>query len=100
MTETFLTTGLVLTFILNLFLNGVMGQLWCMFNTLQIIMAMRYLKVTMPANINFVLETLDSIVNFSIMDTKVLKETFIVPIFGDENETDDDEASSSLAQQF
>ena len=63
-TETVLTIGFVFSFIFNLVFKGVMGQLWIMFNTLQIIMVLRHLKVTMPANIVFFLESLDRIVNF------------------------------------
>ena len=46
-----LTTGFALTFILNLLLNGVMSQLWNIFNTLEIILALHMLSVILPANV-------------------------------------------------
>lgn len=41
--EGVLKTGFAFTFALNLILNGVMSQLWSIFNTLQIIMALHLL---------------------------------------------------------
>ena len=49
--DTFMKTGFVVTFILNLALKGVMSQLWNIFNTLQIILALPLLTVVMPANV-------------------------------------------------
>lgn len=47
-----------------MFLNGVMSQLWNIFNTLQIIMALPMLQVQMPSNIILVQDMLLSIINF------------------------------------
>ena len=49
--DTFMKGGFVVTFILNLALKGVMSQLWSIFNTLQIILALPLLSVVMPANV-------------------------------------------------
>jgi hypothetical protein len=49
-----LTVGFAFTFILNLVLKSVMSQLWSIFNTLQIILALPLLNVLMPANVVFV----------------------------------------------
>ena len=59
-----LSSGFAMTFILNLFLSGVMSQLWNIFNTLQIIMALPMLTVIMPANVLEVRTVLNDIVNF------------------------------------
>ena len=40
-----------MTFALNLLLKGVMSQLWNIFNTLQIILALPLLAVEMPSNV-------------------------------------------------
>ena len=52
--EGLLSSSFGMTFLLNLFLNGVMSQLWNIFNTLQIILALPLLAVVMPANVIFV----------------------------------------------
>ena len=44
-------SGFVLTFLLNLLLKGVMSQLWNIFNTLQIILALPMMNVVMPVNV-------------------------------------------------
>ena len=59
-----MNTSFALTFILNLSLNGVMSQLWNIFNTLQIIIALPLLAVIMPANVLFVKDVMDQVVNF------------------------------------
>ena len=83
-----LSTGFVFTFILNLLLNGVMSQLWNVFNTLQIIMALPLLTVIMPANIIFVQKVVNDVVNFQVIDKQTLKETIYEPIFGSYEEED------------
>lgn len=55
-TTAMLTTSFALTFIINLLLNGVMSQLWNIFNTLQILMALPLLSVLVPANVQFMVE--------------------------------------------
>ena len=51
---TVLTVGFAFTFILNLVLKSVMSQLWSIFNTLQIILALPLMNVLMPANVVFI----------------------------------------------
>lgn len=58
-TQTVLTTGFVLTFVVNLVLNGVMSQLWNVFNTLQIIMVLDLLAVVLPSNVVFMKVTVN-----------------------------------------
>lgn len=52
--ETIFTSSLALSFAINLLLNGVMSQLWNIFNTLQIILLLPDLSVIMPANVELV----------------------------------------------
>ena len=47
---TVLTVTIVISFAISLLLHGVMSQLWNIFNTLQIILAMPLLAVILPAN--------------------------------------------------
>ena len=54
-----LTTGFVVTFVLQFLLSGVMSQLWNIFNTLQIIMAMKLLAVMTPVNVTIVNDMID-----------------------------------------
>ena len=49
-----MTSQFAVTFVINLLLNGVMSQLWNIFNTLQIIMALPMLQVMMPGNVTHV----------------------------------------------
>ena len=77
-----LTTGFVLTFTLNLVLNGVMSQLWSIFNTLQIIMALPMLSVMLPANVIAVNKIVYGVINFQMVDKQTLSETFLEPMFG------------------
>lgn len=84
-----LKTGFVLTFFLNLLFSGVMSQLWNIFNTLQIIMALPMLAVIMPVNIVLVMEALNEIVNFSIVDKATINDKIIDPIFGVDEEREE-----------
>ena len=59
-----------------------MSELWSIFNTLQIIMALNLLAVILPANVIFVQEIVISVINFQIVDKRTLSATFIEPIFG------------------
>lgn len=78
------------TFALNLLLNGVMSQLWNIFNTLQIIMALPMLQVQIPGNIVLVQEMLLSIINFQIVSKEQISEVFIDPIMSDDKGSDPD----------
>ena len=53
-TESLFAASFAITFIINLLLSGVMSQLWNIFNTLQIILALPFLTVLMPANVVFI----------------------------------------------
>lgn len=66
--ESVMQSGFALTFTMNLLLHGVMSQLWNVFNTLQVILALPMLAVVMPANIAFMQSILKQIVYFSIVD--------------------------------
>ena len=78
--------GFVLTFFLNLLFSGVMSQLWNIFNTLQIIMALPLLAVLMPANVLLVMDALNQIVNFSVVDKEIINSKIVEPLFGDEEQ--------------
>ena len=75
--------GFAMTFALNLVLNGVMSQLWNVFSTLQIITAMPLLSIVLPANVIFVFDIVDGVVNFSIIPKETIQEKIVSPIFGD-----------------
>lgn len=77
-----LTSSFALTFFLNLTLNGVMGQLWSIFNTLQIIMALPMLAIILPANVIAVQKIVNGVINFQVVDKSTLSETIVEPIFG------------------
>ena len=79
--ETILTSSLILSFIVNLLLNGVMSQLWNIFNTLQIILLLPRLAVLMPANVELVSKVVQQIVNFSPVDKVWVQEQIIAPVF-------------------
>ena len=80
--EGLLSSSFGMTFLLNVFLSGVMSQLWNIFNTLQIILALPLLAVVMPANVIFVKKVIDGIVNFQIVEKETLREKILDPIFG------------------
>ena len=79
---TVLTIGFALTFILNLVLKSVMSQLWSIFNTLQIILAFPLLNVLMPANVVFVQNLINEIINLQIISKETLQKKLIEPVFG------------------
>ena len=55
-----LASGFVLSFLLSMFLNGLMSQLWNTFNTLQILLVMpQFSGLFMPTNVLFVQEIVD-----------------------------------------
>ena len=96
-----LTAGFALTFILNLVLKSVMNQLWSIFNTLQIILALPMLNVLMPANVVFIQKIVYDIINFQIIDKKTLQKKLIEPVFG-ASATDNslDQNDNNVANQF
>ena len=59
-----------------------MSQLWSIFNTLQIIMALNLLAVILPANVILVHEIVTGVINFQIVEKKNLSAIFIEPVFG------------------
>lgn len=79
-----------MTFILNLVLNGVMNQLWNVFNTLQILLALPLLAVDPPANVLSAVDIANQVVNFKLMQQEEVQEYFIIPLIG----TDDEEPAS------
>lgn len=80
--ETVFASSVVLSFILNLFLSGVMSQLWNIFNTLQIILSLPLLAILIPANVALVCKVIDQIVNISLVDKQWLQDKVVVPIYG------------------
>ena len=55
-----LASGFVVSFLLNLLLNGLMSQLWNTFNTMQILLVMPLFSgLYMPSNVLFVQEIVD-----------------------------------------
>ena len=55
-----LTSGFVLSFLLSMFLNGLMSQLWNTFNTLQILLVVPlFYNLYMPANVLFIQDVID-----------------------------------------
>ena len=55
-----LASGFMVSFALNLLLNGLMSQLWNTFNTMQILLVMPlFAGLYMPSNVLFVQEIVD-----------------------------------------
>jgi hypothetical protein len=55
---------MTVSFIAGLFLNGAMSMLWNILNTLQLIVALQLLKVTLPVNVVEASEIFDQVANF------------------------------------
>ena len=83
-----MTSQFAMTFVINLLLNGVMSQLWNVFNTLQIIMALPLLNVLMPSNVLLVQDVLLKIVNFEFIDKEAVYEEVVEPILADDEESE------------
>ena len=55
-----LASGFIVSFALNLLLNGLMSQLWNTFNTMQILLILPlFASLYMPSNVLFVQEIID-----------------------------------------
>ena len=78
-----------MTFVINLLLNGVMSQLWNIFNTLQIILALPLLSVMMPSNVILVQDVLLQIVNFQPIDKEEIYGSIVEPVFEDDSQETD-----------
>lgn len=89
-----LTSGLAISFIINLALNGVMSQLWNTFNTLQVLLIMRLLAdLVLPSNALMISQLVDQVVNFSLFDEETLSNSFLAPIFGEKEEDESAQAA-------
>ena len=96
-----LESGFVVSFILNLVLNGVMSQLWNTFNTLQILLVMQlFAGLVMPSNVLVVQEVIDQVVNFSALDSETIRKSFLAQLFEEPTETQSEESSSSVTNYF
>lgn len=86
-----------MSFVLSLVLNGVMSQLWNIFNTLQIIMALPLLPLIIPTNIELVRQTINNITNVQIVEKSTINEAIVEPVFGS---SEDSEDGSMIVQLF
>ena len=70
-----------------------MSQLWNMFNTLQILLALPMLAVITPSNVLFMVDIMNQVVNFNVMDHALIQEQIITPIL--DTKDDDDRSKNS-----
>ena len=70
--EAVMATTFAISFSLSIVLNGVMSQMWNIFNTLQIILALPLLPVIMSANIEIVREAIDKITNVQFIEKETI----------------------------
>lgn len=73
---------LVISFLLNFLLSGVMSFLWNIFNTMQIITSLPLLKVKLPANVDQLHKIVLGIANFEVIDKKTIYKDYAVKLLG------------------
>ena len=66
-----------------------MSQLWNIFNTMQILLALPLLAVILPSNIVFIQSIIDQVVNLKIIDDEAMQTFIIAPIFGVKDDSED-----------
>jgi hypothetical protein len=49
-----------------------MDQMWLMINELQIVLAMQYLQISIPANVNLIMNEVDNIASFNVFPTTTI----------------------------
>ena len=54
--------------VFQFFLSGAFSMLWNIFNTLQLLMALKLLLVNLPVNVTFIFDFLDETVNFEVIN--------------------------------
>lgn len=93
-----LAAGFSMSFAVSILLNGVMNQLWNIFNTLQIIMALPLLPVIVPTNVLTIQEAIIGITNVQVVPKDEINSSVVEPVFGkDEKESGE---SSLMVQLF
>ena len=63
-------------------MQGVLKQLWNIFNTLQLITGIPSFGINTPSNIILINETVERISNFKLIPDGKIYDAIIVPIFG------------------
>ena len=59
-----------------------MGQLWTIFNTMQLLLILPYFLVKFPGNVLALYEIIVGVINFKIVESKTLYDWIVAPIFG------------------
>ena len=74
---------LVLPFAFMLLMSVSMNRVWALYNMLQLLINLsNYERVIVPANIEFLLNTISNIVNFSILEQQEVKLWLEQHVFG------------------
>ena len=69
-------------FLAQFVLKSSLKQIWTVFNTLQILVALPLLKVKMPANVFFVQSQFENIVNMNIFPKEKVYNLIVSPMMG------------------
>ena len=57
-----------------------MGQLWTIFNTMQLLLILPYFLVKFPGNVLALYEIIVGVINFKIVESKTLYDWIVAPI--------------------
>ena len=61
---------------MQVFLSGSLDQMWMIINSLQVVLAMQYLQINKPANVNLIMNEVDDIASFNVFPTKTILDYF------------------------
>lgn len=67
--------------VMQIFLSGALSLLWNIFNTLQLVIAMKLVLISMPANVELIYELIEETVNFQIIPKDDLYDSMIAGPF-------------------
>jgi hypothetical protein len=82
MSSDFMTANFWALFAAQMVLKSSLKQIWTVFNTLQIVVALPLLKVKMPANVLGVINQFNSIVNMKLIKPEKVYNWVFAPIMG------------------
>ena len=74
---------LVVPFAFMVLMSVSMNRVWALYNMLQLLINLNnYPRVSVPANTEFLLDTISNIVNFSILEQENVKQGLEKHVFG------------------
>ena len=82
MSSDFMTANFWALFAAQMVLKSSLKQIWTVFNTLQIVVALPLMKVKMPANVLGVINQFNSIVNMKLVSPEKVYNWVFAPIMG------------------